>query len=154
MVDFSPDVGIDVCKHIAAGKSLRTIAKIDGMPCASTIMLWASKGSKGDEEYAAFAEQYTRAMEARVELMAEEILDISDDGLNDYTKKTKGEEVVNSDHIQRSRLRVDSRKWLMAKMMPKKYGDKAELTHQNPDGTPMAFSVNFLTPPPAGDEAS
>lgn len=60
--------------------------------------------------------------------MAEEILEIADDGTNDWMMR-QGENgvalepIVDHEHISRSKLRVDARKWLMAKMQPKKYGD-------------------------------
>jgi hypothetical protein len=63
--------------------------------------------------------------------MADEILDIADDGSNDYMAITRKDESeawqLNGEHIQRSRLRVDTRKWLMAKMKPKVYGDKLDV---------------------------
>jgi hypothetical protein len=61
----------------------------------------------------------------QMELMATEILDIADDGSND-TYETDDGEKVNQDHINRSRLRVDTRKWLMSKLAPKKYGEKVQ----------------------------
>ena len=73
-------------------------------------------------------ERYARACEARAEIIFDEMLDISDDGTNDFTKKEIGDgvevEILNSEHIQRSKLRIDTRKWILAKMQPKKYGDR------------------------------
>jgi hypothetical protein len=63
-------------------------------------------------------------------------LKISDDGRNDYTETEDGE-VPNHEHIQRSRLRVDSRKWLASKLVPKKYGDKVSAEVSGPDGGPI-----------------
>ena len=64
--------------------------------------------------------------------MADEILDISDDGSNDYMAVTRKDESeawqLNGENIQRSRLRVETRKWLMAKMKPKVYGEKLDVT--------------------------
>lgn len=76
-------------------------------------------------------QQYTRAKEESADAMADEILDIADDGSNDYMTVTYGEEereVINHEALQRSKLRVDTRKFLMAKMKPKRYGDKLDLT--------------------------
>lgn len=70
-----------------------------------------------------FAAQYTRARAVGYERLAEEILDISDDGRND-TYMTESGEATNHDVIARSRLRVDSRKWMLSKMLPKVYGEK------------------------------
>ena len=81
--------------------------------------------------------------------MAEEILAIADDGINDTYVDDDGRPRVDNDVIQRSRLRVDTRKWLMSKMAPKRFGDKVDVNHgaqpdnpltvllQQVQGTPM-----------------
>lgn len=71
--------------------------------------------------------KYTRATELRTERMAEETLEISDSVEDDIITLPDGREVVNNNVIQRDRLRVDTRKWLLSKMNPKKYGDKIEV---------------------------
>jgi hypothetical protein len=122
--EYSEGVAARICEELIEGKSLRKICKADDMPAASTVFLWLSR-------VPAFSEQYTRAREAQAEALAEDTLEIADDGTNDYITKQKAdgstEEVLNSEHIQRSKLRVDTRKWLMSKLAPKKYGDKLDL---------------------------
>ena len=59
----------------------------------------------------------------QAEHWAEEIIEIADDSKNDFVEK-EGHTALNSENINRSRLRVDTRKWLMARLAPKKYGDK------------------------------
>jgi hypothetical protein len=95
---------------------LRSICA-EGSPAESTVRAWALDDIEG------FAAQYTRAREIGYERLADEILEISDDGSND-TYQTDNGEATNHDVIARSRLRVDSRKWMLSKMLPKKYGDK------------------------------
>lgn len=94
------------------------------MPDKSTIMRWLNV-------HAEFQDQYARAREAQADHFAEEILEIADDGRNDWVQRQsedgEGYEVANHEHISRSKLRVDARKWLMSKMAPKKYGDKLAL---------------------------
>ena len=68
--------------------------------------------------------QYARATTERHDKIFEEILEISDDGSNDNLVDKEGNEKLNAEHVQRSRLRVDSRKWMLGKMNPKKYGDR------------------------------
>ena len=68
-----------------------------------------------------------RKCEAQADYLAEEILEIADDGKNDWVERQDGSAAVNNEAVQRSRLRVDARKWLMSKLMPKKYGEKLEL---------------------------
>jgi hypothetical protein len=88
------------------------------VPAASTIFKWLTENED-------FAEQYARAREAQADTLADEILDIADDGSNDYMGEDKA---YDGDAVQRSKLRVDARKWVAAKLKPKKYGDKLDLT--------------------------
>jgi hypothetical protein len=79
-------------------------------------------------------------------VLASQILEISDDGPNDFATTEEGNEVPNHEHIQRSRLRVDSRKWLASKLAPKKYGDKVSTELSGPDGGPIreALIVEYV----------
>ena len=86
------------------------------MPNKATVFRWL----RGNE---AFRDQYVRAKEAQAEALADEIVDIADDGHNDWMKRRYGEDerwVENGEAIQRSRLRVDARKWVASKLLPKK----------------------------------
>lgn len=77
-------------------------------------------------------QRYARAKEKQLELLADEIIDIADDASNDFMKVVKNDieyEVENKELTKRSVLRVDSRKWLLSKLLPKKYGDKLDLNH-------------------------
>jgi hypothetical protein len=80
-----------------------------------------------------FSQQYDKAKAESADSLAEEILDIADDGTNDWMERNgkDGEKqtVFNTEHVQRSRLRVDARKWIASKLKPKKYGDKTEVEH-------------------------
>lgn len=113
-----------ICAQLALGKSLRTVCKGEDMPDISTIFNWF-------RVHPDFLEQYTRAKQESADAMADEILDIADDGSNDFMAVTKGNvkyNVEDKEWTNRSRLRVDTRKWLMAKMKPKKYADKIDVT--------------------------
>jgi hypothetical protein len=109
-----------LCASLAQGKSLRQAAQEEGV-AASTVLEWAGR-------YKQFGEQYTRAREIGYALLAEEIIEISDDAAHD-TQVVGEREVVNTEFVARSRLRVDSRKWILAKMLPKVYGEKLDLHH-------------------------
>jgi len=90
-------------------------------------------------------QRYARSKEIQADLIAEEILDIADDGSNDFMRIVKGDEsyeVERKEVTNRSRLRVDSRKWLLSKLLPKKYGDKIEVdnNHNFPDGIKINFT--------------
>lgn len=81
-----------------------------------------------------FAKMYARAKEAQADRFAEEIVEISDDGSNDWMEREIAAGVVvtvpDHEHINRSKLRVDTRKFLMAKMAPRKYGDVQTHKHE------------------------
>lgn len=98
------------------------------MPAESTVRSWAI-----DKENP-FSAQYEKARLAGYGRMADELLDIADDGTNDYVERERENGtkhvVFDSEHVQRSRLRVDTRKWLLSKALPKVYGDKIETTNK------------------------
>ena len=115
---YTAELAAQICAHIADGKSLRAIAALEGMPAQSTIMLWLD-GTRPE-----FSEQYARAHEAYADKLAEETLLIADDSSQDTYVDADGNVKTDTEAIQRSKLRVDTRKWLASKKAPKKYGDK------------------------------
>lgn len=124
--DYTEALGLTICQRISNGESLRAVCRDKDMPAMSTVMLWTHSRPE-------FSEQYRVARENLLEHWAEDILEISDDGEKDYTTIGEGTDAeterVNTEHISRSRLRVDSRKWLLSKLAPKKYGDKQHIEH-------------------------
>jgi len=100
---YTKAIANKICQHIASGKSLRSFCKIKGTPSMSMVMRWLF-----DDDKAEFREQYARAREAQAEVWADEIIDIADGCENDLCKDGK----VDHENINRSRLRVDSRKWV------------------------------------------
>jgi hypothetical protein len=112
-----------ICSRLANGESLRTICRDEDMPDAATVYAWLMKDD-------AFLKQYERARELQADTLADETLEIADDARNDWMAR-EGEGnagwQMNGEHVQRSRLRIDQRKWMAGKLRPKKYGDKLEL---------------------------
>lgn len=125
-VRYSPALFATICDRIANGESLRQVCRDQSMPAKSTVMRWL--GEKPE-----CRDQYARARELLTEHWADEILEIADDGATDMVEKTGRNGAtymaVDQEHIQRSRLRVDARKWLMSKLQPKKYGDRVDVEH-------------------------
>ncbi len=81
--------------------------------------------------------------------MADQVLDIADDGTNDFvTSEEDGKTIVtvNYDHIQRSKLRFDARRWYLSKLAPKRYGDATLLKHADPDGNAINFTLTRVEP--------
>jgi len=128
---FKKEIGVYICEHLMRGRSLTSILKDKGMPTMPTVYAWLNKNSKTYEPD--FLEAYVMAREIQAEVLADEIKDIADDGSNDtykvYNEKTKKLETkTDIDHIKRSQLRVESRKWLAAHLLPRKYSDKMQIT--------------------------
>lgn len=111
---YSLKIGQEICRRLAMGESLRHICKTKGMPAVGTVMHWLFP-DVDSPELRDFQEHYARARQAQSELWADQIISISDE-------PTKSHE-----QIQRNRLRVDSRKWIAAKLLPKKYGDRQHI---------------------------
>lgn len=110
---------------LSLGSILLAGADGNNLPSYSTIMKWLEEDEK-------LSEKYARAKEAQADYLADEMLDIADDGKNDWMEKTDkdGQSIgwqLNGEHVQRSKLRIESRKWLMGKLKPKKYGERTTL---------------------------
>lgn len=115
------DIITKVCERISKGEALRNILNDKGMPSYSTFYIWI----EADKEK---SKQYVRACEERQDFLFEQMLDIADDQEGDVYTDKEGREQVNHNVIQRSRLRIDTRKWALSKLNPKKYGDKVDYT--------------------------
>lgn len=141
--DYTQEVADAICERLIDGQSLRKICLDPDMPNAATVCRWLAK-----EENEAFREQYAHARDAQADTLADEILDIADDGSNDWMGDKEDEEGVryNGDAVQRSKLRVDARKWLAAKMKPKKYGDKTLIGSDPDNPLPAGFDVRLHGP--------
>lgn len=127
-----------ICTEIEKGRALRNVLKDDKMPSTSTFYEWL-------ELYPEKSKQYTRATEIRAEAIFDDILSIADQNANDTYVNDNGFEVVNNDVIQRSRLRIEARKWVLSKLNPKKFGEKLDVTSDNkPISQPPIFGDNPL----------
>lgn len=120
-----------ICKLIASGRPLTKICALENMPCMSTVMNWLWQESLYKED---FLERYARAREQQAEILADQIISIADDDSEDIIfaecNDASGMTAIpkaNREFIQRSNLRVEARKWVAAKLLPKKYGDKKEV---------------------------
>lgn len=122
---YSDDMARRILAEIAEGKSLRSVCRADDMPNAGSVFLWLRE--KED-----FSKLYARACEERSEAMMEDMFDIADDGTNDWMT-INGQRVTNREVIDRSKLRVDVRKWYASKLKPRKYGDKLDMTTNGKD---------------------
>ena len=145
---FTQELADTICERLAEGESLRRVCLDPDMPARSAVLRWLAAD-------AAFQGQYARACEVRAEAIFDEMFDIADDGSNDWMEARDDDGGVsyrlNGEHVQRSRLRVDARKWALSKMMPKKYGDKLDLS--STDGTMTPKPVTLAMTPQEAAEA-
>ena len=108
----------ELCQRLSQGVSMRSVCRDDDMPCMATIWRWLRENDN-------FAKRYTAAKQESADAMIEDILAISD--------QDDEEESTN-----RSRLRVDTRKWIAAKLRPEKYSEKLDLT---PSGGTVKITI-------------
>lgn len=122
---YTKEIGDLICERLAEGKSLLSICKKEEMPHKTTVYRWLLSDNDLHDE---FRTNYALAREIQYQSMADELMDIADDGTNDYVVSNSEEGDlcrVNPEAIGRSRLRVDTRKWFMSKVLPK-FKDKPE----------------------------
>lgn len=136
LTKLTPAVKEEICKRIAEGESLVSILKSHSkFPDYSNVIRAIQK----DE---VFRKMYAQAKEDQADYLAEEILEIADDGKNDWMENNDPDNPgykFNGEHHQRSRLRVDTRKWIASKLKPKKYGER--MTHAGDENTPLGVIV-------------
>lgn len=127
-----------ICDRLCAGESLRTICDDKDMPSTTSVFRWLA----AHEEFRA---QYAHAREVQADAIFEEILDIADNAKNDWMERRGDDDAgwqANGEHIQRSKLRIDARKWMAGKLAPKKYGEKSSLELSGADGAPLIPTIN------------
>ena len=121
MAKYTQELFDKICESIAtSSRSVTNICK-DYDISRSNFLIWVEKTTENQDKYA-------RAKHQQMDFMAEEIIEIADDSSGDNKITDLGSEVQNSEFINRSRLRVDARKWLMSKLAPRKYGERLDLT--------------------------
>lgn len=123
--EYTQEIADEICAQLAEGKSLRTVCKAESMPSVTTVFAWMRK-------FPQFLKQYEISKAESADYLAEDTLDIADDGSNDWMATNDPENPgyrANGEHIARSRLRVDTRKWIASKLKPKKYGEKLDIAH-------------------------
>ena len=124
---YTPAIAAEICARLATGESLRSICSDESLPPESTVRTWAVDDHQG------FFAQYARARDIGLDAIADETMEISDNGSNDWMERNGQDSegwAINGEHVQRSRLRVDVRKWYLSKLAPKRYGDRLSVTQE------------------------
>jgi hypothetical protein len=117
---FSLGLATLICERIANGETLKAICAESEMPSQSSVFLWLSQNPE-------FSEMYARAREASADVLVEEAREIADDGSADYVVRSRDGKVelaVQHEHISRSKLRIEQRRWEAARRKPRAYGER------------------------------
>ncbi len=117
---YNQEIANEICKIISTTSSgIKKLCRENPhLPDHTTIFQWRFEKEE-------FSRQYDDAKKAQIEILVEELREIADDSDNDtMINPDTGREVVNNECVQRSRLKLDTRKWLASKLLPKLYGEK------------------------------
>ena len=125
---FSEEMCAEICARLSEGESLRSICRDSHIPHMVTVLRWV-----GSEEHADFRNQYAEARAVGLEHKADEILEIADAEIA----------AGDSTAVAKQRLQIDARKWVLSKLVPKKYGDAATLSIGNKDEKAFAIEANI-----------
>jgi hypothetical protein len=135
-----------ICRRLMEGESLRSICADAMMPTRSVVFRWLSE----DDD---FAKKYAFARDVQADTVFDDIMDIADDGRNDWMERNGKDSrgwTENGEALRRSHLRIEARKWMAAKLKPKKYGEMNKVELTGPDGGPIKtqshLDLSNLTP--------
>lgn len=103
---YTEEKALEICELVADGHSINKISKMPDMPARSTILKWF-------RDVPEFSDMYRHAKEIGFEVLADEIIDIADAAEN-----------IDKDECRRHQLMIETRKWLLAKLQPRKYGER------------------------------
>ena len=138
---YTPELAAEICQRLAGGETLRAICRDPHMPAESSVREWVTDNRDG------FAEPYRRARDLQLEHWADAIIDIGDDGSNDWMERNETNNAgwrLNGEHVQRSRLRCDNLKWLLSKLRPDKYGDRLTNVHSGDSRHPVITRIEHV----------
>lgn len=135
---FSDALAEEICLRLVKGETLSKICKDDHMPNFSVVMDWIKDPNKKK-----FSNDYAKARLAQANHFFDQLIDIADDASNDWIETSKGLQ-FNKEAAMRSRLRVDTRKWYISKVLPKVYGDKVDVTTNGKDLPTPILSLSHV----------
>ncbi len=116
---WSQDIADEICARITAGQSLKTICSDEHMPGLTTVVKWR-------RERPIFAVAYARAREDQADTFADEMMEIADDRSQDWKQDDEGVWKPDHDHVTRAKLRIETRKFIAAKLKPQTYGERVD----------------------------
>jgi hypothetical protein len=120
---MNADKAAIILARLEAGESLRAICRTDDFPSESMVRKIVQQDPEG------FGAQYMRARTLGYEALADELMEIADTPEIGVIKTVKPDGSVEekfADMLEHRRMRIDSRKWMLSKMLPKVYGEKVD----------------------------
>lgn len=137
--DYNEEIASIICDLVSVStKGLERIcAENPELPAEVTIHRWRLRHPK-------FGQDYAKAKQNQAELLAQEIIEIADESSGDIKYDKDGNESLNGEYVARSRLRVDARKWVASKLLPKVYGDKQVVEQINATNDSLKLELEQL----------
>ena len=130
---YTEELAATICERLASGRSLRDVCRDEGIPDRATIHRWLISND-------GFCDQYTRATNIRADEMFDEMFEIADTPMLGEKRKISADgavEVSEADMIEHRKLQIETRKWSLARMAPKKYGDRTQIQHSGDADNPV-----------------
>lgn len=122
--DYSDELAAEICLRISNGRSVKSICTDKDMPSKTSIYKWLN-------EHSVFTDMYREAISQRADYHFDEMLDIADDV------------IAESAEVAKAKLQIDTRKWILSRMNPRKYGDNIQEDYGNNDNVqPVQVTVN------------
>jgi hypothetical protein len=137
---YSEEIASEILSAIATTRvGLTTVCEDERFPEPRTVYRWLMENE-------AFCQRYARAKEDSLQILEDEMLELADNTRLGEIVTVKGdgtEERKIADMIEHRKLQIETRKWLMGKLKPKKYGDRTVLAgdKDNPLGVQLIHSV-------------
>ena len=141
---YTPERADEILRRISEAESLKTICQDVGVH-ESTVYGWVLDDHEG------FGQRYARAKHLMALKWADELDEIAGDRRDDFKQDEDGKWKPDYEVIARSKLRIDTRKWVLAKMLPKVYGDRIVTELTGKDGAALqapSTTINVLALPP------
>ena len=113
---YSDEIAAEICRRISLGESLVSVTNDPAMPSETTVIRWLS-----DDRYSEFRAMYVRARGQQAEHWADELIDLAD------SARGQPGHPADQAEVQALRLAVDTRKWVLSKLLPRRYGDRIDV---------------------------
>jgi hypothetical protein len=131
---YSVKLGEQICAQLAAGLSLRSVCRGEGMPDERTVRTWVLDDHQG------FAALFDRASRIKAAAWGDELVELAD------AEPERGKDGrLDPAAVNHLRVRLDTRKWVVSRMLPRVYGDKLGVAHEG--NVAVSFSVTTNVPP-------